>query len=383
MKRHTFLLLVLSVVFLTACNTEHMETKVLKERPVLVRKLTTETYISGPSYNAIVKPKTIVKRAFTKDGILQKTFLSQGDKVWIGSYLATINGVTEKIKLDYAIEPLKTLKRELNELEDRYWSKRDTYIKSYLKNLNGSYEKDDLKHDKNEYYKARSAYYAKRESYKNTISYIYMTTAGDVSDILYSDIEGYILKYINAEGEVVGAGYPVAVVASREKVVEAGLTLEDAKYVEVGDVVEVAVNVNSKLSSGIKDHIVNKYFVYAVVTEIDNFPDRSTGTYNMRAELFGDTVFNYGESVDIRIKKVMKEGIFISVNNILNDGKSYVYVVKNGRANRRNIEILDIDKSRALVKGLSPDDRMIVRGYNSISDGYKVKVNMEEDNTDE
>ncbi len=378
MKKIILYVLLFTVAIFTACSTEESQVKVVKERPVLVKKLSAETYVSGPSYSALIKPKTIVKKAFTKDGVIEKNYLSQGDKVWIGSYLSTINGVTDKIKLDYSIEPLKTLKNEMMELEDRYWSKRNTYIKSYLKKISTKSD-DDVDADKREYLKAKKSYYDKREEYKKFISYLYFTNHSvDISNVLYADLEGYVLQYINAEGEAIGAGYPVVVLASRDQVVEAGLSLEDAKSVEIGDVVEVQVNVNSDA-----EDFINKFYVYAVVTEIDNFPDVNTGTYNIRAELFGKDIFNYGETVNIQIRKYLKEGIFVSVSHILNDGNSYVYIVKDGRAHRKNIEIIDVENDRALVKGLSPDDMMIVRGYNSISDGYKVKVSVEGESGDE
>ncbi len=360
-----YIVCIVCFVFLfSSCSAQDQSEHVVKDKSVVVEALEEKTYIESLSYNAVVVPEFVVKKAFPQSGILSTLSVKKGDKVQVGDLIAGLIPEKDIPKLDRNLDIISSSYDDYKEKRGELSKKAKDYVFHKLNYIAEEGVETELNKSEAELIKASDTYNKSFDDYKNIVLSTLMSSMEiDPKMLMYSDVNGYVVKVLNTQSEMIGGGYPVVIIASEDKVLEAGLTSEDKEKVKIGDV--VLLKENSDIS--------------AIVTEISQFPDKNTGTYTMRARLSFDTDLNFGENVIIKVQLAKKKGIFISINHILNDGSSYVYVVENSRAVRKDIKILDIDKDMALVSGLDEGDQMIVRGYKAISDGYKVSIASDEE----
>ncbi len=171
-------------------------------------------------------------------------------------------------------------------------------------------------------------------------------------------------------------------------------------------VIKISVSSEDKNKIEVDDkayYFENDEKIESKVLNISDIPDPYTSTYEVDLEFKNeddeDTEYdknskddenddkdsqklNIGDFVEANIITGEEKGIWISVNNILSDGNDFVYVVKDNRAYIKNIKILSYSEDKALVEGLEKGDELIVSGYSSLSDGYKVKVLKEDEKED-
>jgi multidrug resistance efflux pump len=174
---------------------------------------------------------------------------------------------------------------------------------------------------------------------------------------LVSDVKGYVADILYKEGELVPAGYPAILVQSENQVATVGLTQEDAEKVSVGTLSKITVN--NEVYSG-------------KVTNMDQTPDESTMTFTAEISIDTDKKFYIGSIADVQLITGQTQGIYLEIPYILNDGENYVYILKEGKSIRKNIEVLEIVDDKALVKGLSANDQLIINGADNIKDGSPV-----------
>jgi multidrug efflux pump subunit AcrA (membrane-fusion protein) len=174
---------------------------------------------------------------------------------------------------------------------------------------------------------------------------------------LVSDVKGYVADILYKEGELLPAGYPAILVQSANQVATVGLTQQDAEKVSVGTLAKVTVN--NEVYSG-------------KVTNMDQTPDESTMTFTAEISIDTDKKFYIGSIADVQLITGKTQGIHLEIPYILNDGENYVYILEEGKSIRKNIEVLEIVDDKALVKGLSDNDQLIINGADNIKDGSPV-----------
>jgi multidrug efflux pump subunit AcrA (membrane-fusion protein) len=174
---------------------------------------------------------------------------------------------------------------------------------------------------------------------------------------LVCDVKGYVADILYKEGELLPAGYPVILVQSDNQSATVGLTQEDAVKVCVGTLAKITVN--NEVYSG-------------KVTNINQTPDESTMTFTADISIDTDKKFYIGSIADVQLITGNSLGIYLEIPHILNDGENYVYILEEGKSIRKNIEVLAIVDDKALVKGLSDNDELIINGTDNIKDGSLV-----------
>lgn len=174
---------------------------------------------------------------------------------------------------------------------------------------------------------------------------------------LVCDVKGYVADILYKEGELLPAGYPVILIQSENQVATVGVTQEDAEKINVGTLARVTVN--------------NEVYT-GKITNINQTPDEATMTYTTDISIETDKKFYIGSIAEVELITGTSEGIYIEIPYILNDGENYVYILEEGKALRKNIEILNIVNDKALVKGLSDNDELIINGIDNIKDGSSV-----------
>lgn len=178
--------------------------------------------------------------------------------------------------------------------------------------------------------------------------------------LLSSDVEGYVLKVLNKPGEMVGAGYPVIVVAADNQIIKTGISQDDIKDVYIGS--EAVVRIGDYSGNG-------------RVASIDKTPDTKSRTYNVEIELDEKPYkegFPLGAIAKVSINMGQRQGIWLPISVIMNDGEDYVYTVQKDRAVRKNVTLSVINEDKVLVEGLSIGDMLVGQGMKSVKPGYKV-----------
>lgn len=181
-----------------------------------------------------------------------------------------------------------------------------------------------------------------------------------------SPVSGYVSNISYDEGEWVGPGTPLAVVDDLNQV-----------YVEI----QVPETIFTKLKIGQKTdvYVSSLHDTYhGVVTEVN--PRAGAGSNLFRVKVSIDNPeLRLKPGMTGRVSIITEEGeevLAVPLGALIHDqGETYVYVVENGLARQRYIEIgKENDQWVEVINGLDMDDLVITRGHELVSEGEKVNV---------
>lgn len=405
MKRFFVVLtLFFSCVFLfigTGCSSKKSTLEEEKLIPVKVITTKVEARERFLSYSGIVKPEETIKLSFKAGGKLLRIYAEEGQRIKKGQKLAEIDGK----ELELQVKGART--------------QMEAALAQYEKALLGA-QKEDINKAKLNVEGALKAYEAYKEAYEALLSMLqngqsvpnekifeakmkmesseiqlrqarevlsqvqagtrdedkraaraqyegakaqYDLALGLLNDrILYSNMEGYVVKILNATGEIVGPGYPVIVISSFKPIISVGLTSNDFRTVKEG----TKVNINMK----------DRFYDGEVVL-INKTPDASSGAYTIGIKpktIYDIGEFILGSVVDVEIQSGEESGIWIPVSKILNNGEDYVFTIDGERAVLKNIRIIGYFRDMALVEGLNSGDKVVTEGMNNLKVGSRVEI---------
>ncbi len=367
MKRLTkIIFIIIALSLMTSCQ-DTQEEVIIKEKPVKTMILKAEQRDNVIQYKGTVVPEDILKKSFVSGGTIQTISVEKGDKVEIGQSLASLNAEKADIAVSSSSSQASAAYQDYQKALDQVNYLRKQYADTETLFNAGAVSKqqvDDLKLKldlaEKSLAQAQSVYYSAAEQTR------YNKTLQSDSDI-FSDINGYVVEVMYKEGELAPPGYPVVVIRTEELKVKIALSSDDKNRIGVGDPAFLIID-------GIK--------IKSRVTSINSVPDQDTNTYEAELSVLEPDKFNIGDLIETGIITGSAKGIWVNINYILSDGFDYVYVVKDGRAFKKNVEIQSIVGDKALVNGLDDGDELIVAGYASVSDGYKIKIVNDEDSED-
>lgn len=389
-----FLVLLALMLFFSGCSREK---SAVSDRAALVETITvnlesTDTHLK---YVGIINSDSLKKYSFKSSGILKSIYVQQGQSVDEGEVLLELDKSDLKIQTDAAK------------------NQADAAYSQYEKALSGAQD-EDISAAKIDVEKAQAAYdYAlltfndtkilfeegavSQSSFKEaelglniaekeldqSKEVLNKTLAGTRSEDISSaksqyemsynnyeaalklyeeatlvcDVNGYVADILYKEGELIPAGYPVILVQSKNQIATVGLTQEDSEKVSVGTLARITVN--NEVYSG-------------KITNINQTPDEATMTFTAEISIDTDKKFYIGSIAEVELITGKSDGIYLEIPYILNDGENYVYIMEEGKSIRKNIEVLDIVDDKALIRGLSDNDELIINGTDNIKDGSHV-----------
>lgn len=397
MLRKLMSLMIIIILLTTGCASKDKQNTIQQEaKTVKVLKAEKKNITDTIKYIGFVTSKDLKKYSFKVSGKLEKVFVEEGQVIKKGEKIAQI----ESSDLVYAVESAKAQlesanallekaihgasKHEINQAklsvekaEKTYQHTKGTFEKLKVLYENGAISEQNLKKANLEVQMAEIGLNKAQEVYSQLkngprqedvrvlssqleqarINHEQKLSILENSTIV-SDIDGYVAKVLTCEGEMVAAGQPVAIVRDNKKIVKVGLSQEDISKVYVGLSAEV-----KKETTAIKGKIVN----------VSQIPVDDTMTYPMEIELEEDTL-PMGAIVEVSIPIRRKKAISIPINSIMNDGKDYVYVVKDSKVLRKDVEIQKTTGNNVLVKGISQGDYVIIEGIKNLKTGNQVKI---------
>lgn len=181
--------------------------------------------------------------------------------------------------------------------------------------------------------------------------------------VLKSDISGYVVDVLYERGEMVSAGYPVVIIRNDKQLVQVGLAQNDLLKVKPG--MEVDVSMNDFQAKG-------------VITNIAQLPDDVSRTYTADIILKDPNVMlPLGAVLNVRINVGRSRGLWIPINAILSGQDDYVYVIKDGIAVKRLIQLGEVKNNRVKVTGLKQGEQIVVEGLKRLTEGDRVSVSSE------
>ncbi len=178
----------------------------------------------------------------------------------------------------------------------------------------------------------------------------------DASYTLEKDM--ILIKKLYEEGELVPAGYPVAVLRSPEKIVTIGVSGKDLSKIQLGQ--EVDIRSGDKKGTGI-------------INRIAEIPDQDHFLYEVEV-LVKEGGFIIGEITECQITYDQIQGIALPIYALKNDGIDYVYIYEDGLARIQKVDILDIYDNQVLVEGIEEGTQIIISNLNRISENSSVNI---------
>ncbi len=176
----------------------------------------------------------------------------------------------------------------------------------------------------------------------------------------YANSSGTVLTVVGKVGSIATPLAPIAVIGSDGMVAEFGISSLEAQDIKQGD--NAIINIKGTDYNG-------------KILSVSVLPDEQTRTYLTRAliDLAPDDLL-IGELVSVNIITGDSTGVWLPINIILNDGLSYVFAVEDNTAVRKDIEIMQINNDKVLVRGISDGELIVSQGMKTIRNGYKVTV---------
>jgi len=392
-----FLLLLFLTLIITGCTTEKsavLQNNILVETNTIYAEKTDVIL----NYTGVVKSDSLKKYSFKSSGELKSIAVNVGQAVNEGDFLleldksdlqfqvdaaknqadaaysqyekavkgtqdedinsAELNVAKAQAAYDYAqktYEDVKTLFDENAVSESRFKEvelslniagKELEQAKELFNKAEAGTRKEDINSAKSQYEMAKTNYEALEKLFKDAT--------------LVCDVKGFVTDILYEVGEMVPQGYPAILVQSENQVMSIGLTQDDVEKTKVG--MPALININNEIYNG-------------KIANISQTPDETSRTFNIDISINDtDKKFYIGSIGQVQLIIGQTEGIYIEIPYILNDGVNYVYTVEENKAVRKNIEILQIMEDKALVKGLSNNDELIINGEKKIKDGYLVEV---------
>jgi multidrug resistance efflux pump len=393
-------LILFNLVTLSGCGDKTNLKADVKTYPVKIAELQDKSYPISLEYEGLTGGSEVRKLSFKSSAKVSKIYVSKGQHVKKGDNLVDL----DKTDLNFAMEGSKSQMEAASALynkavngaqaedinraqiavksaQDNYNYCKDLYDKNVslyemhavtkqqlndikIKldgsegELNGA--KENLRQLQNGTRKEdKEALFAQLNAAKADYdSKINLTQ--DAS--LTADVDGYIVDVLCKEGEMQSAGYPVVLIRSEKQVVTVGLSDNDVKKIQLGTKAQVKI--------------------YDVTTEgeiinIVQMADSKSGTYSAEIKLLNlmdNSKFYIGQSAKIYISEGEKNGIWIPITSILNDGQDYVYVVENGHVVKKNVTLGQTNENQVCVEGLKSGDNLVNEGMKNIKAGYKVSV---------
>ena len=393
-------LVLLNLTILSGCSNKSDTKKDVKIYPVKTVELQDQSHPSTLEYEGITGGSEVRKLSFKSPAKISKIYVVKGQHVKMGDKLVDLDKSdlnlaqnAAKAQMDAAqaqydkavngaqAEDINKAEIAVKNAQDEYNYCKDLYDKNMQLYEMKAVTQQQVNDVKIKLDGSESALNAAKETLTqlqngtrpedkqaalaqvNTAKANYDSKVNLVQDAsLLADTDGYVVDILCKEGEMQAVGYPVILIRSENQVVTAGLSDDDVKKVQIGE--KAKVKIDDMMARG---EIIN----------IVQMPDKQSGTYSAEVKIsdpIDNNKFYIGESVKVYFEDGEKNGIWVPINSILNDGEDYVYVVEDSRSVRKNITLGQTNENEVCVEGLKAGDSLVIEGMKNIKAGYQVSV---------
>lgn len=395
-----------SIMFLVGCTSSGIG-EAEEEQAVFVE--TSEVIVGDiENYNEIVgnvRPSSSVDVFAKTPGNVDEIFFDVGDEVKKGDVLFKLDETDVSFQVEQARTGLLLAKSNLERARGGSVSLQLSQLESSLRvaELNLRDAKTSYESTLELYQKSavpRDIYQSAQTRYKSALEQY--EGAKTSLELTQNSINKENLEAAKVQVEQARVGYDMALntlkdmtitspidgVVSMKNIEKGALVSNAAPAFNIVDISKVYVdigvleNVYTNIDVGDEFNVViesigAKEFDAKVVNVSPNIDPR-TNTYMIRLSLDNEDMrLRGGMLARVRVITDRKEDVYmIPIDAIMQEaGDSIIYVVEQGRAKRKSIEVGIFDEELVEVKGdLSQGDLVVVRGQNFLEDDVKVEV---------
>ena len=345
-------------LILTSCQSAPKLTEGQIAKPVSVETVKNETAVSYLDYVGLVQAETIKKLSFSVGGRLSGVSVKKGEYVKKGQTLAVIEKQKYQIGVDASQAQLSAaLSAEKKATEGL------AYAKTQLDKAKTLLAEGSI--TQNTYDEALLQVNLATEDQKAAASQVTQAKSGldhsksNLSDtVLKSDFDGKVVDVLYENGEIVAAGYPVVVIQNEDQIFTFGVTQQEYAAMKIG--IEVKLEIDKKFFGG---KIIN----------ISSVPDETTRTYEVQVAM-EQIGFPLGAIGRVKIPNGSLNGAHLPLDVVLTGEYDFVYIVEEGKAVKRKVDILQISDNYVIVKGLKNDEKVVTNGLKTLENADSVTV---------
>lgn len=342
MKKITIIsysVLMVGILFNASCSGNKSERKEKRNITVTTMAIESENNSFTREYIGVTEAESAGELSFSVSGQVDGIYVSEGEKVKKGQRLASVDAVT--LHNSYL-----AAQSSCQQAQDAYERMKKLYD-------NGSLPEIKFVEVRTRLNQAESAYAISRKQLNDAV--------------IYAPYDGFISKSSITVGENVIPGKPVFTLLDTDNLkIRFSVPEKEIGLITTGDIAEIRIPTISKES--IKGKVTEKGVttsslnpLYEVKVKIDNAKG---------AILPGMTC-----NVHI-INEKNEKLIIVPVRSVMlgENGKKYVWTIKEGKAEQTEIETGDFSKDGVIVKsGLIKGDKIVVGGYQKISKGMNIE----------
>ncbi|MCT4632602.1 MAG: efflux RND transporter periplasmic adaptor subunit [Firmicutes bacterium] len=357
-RRIVFTILVLSLFSLVGCKKTVEEEIVQPNVPVKVIEIIEQSRSIELIYTGVVVPEDVINYSFKSTGRIKSVNVQSGDNITKGDILATLDSTDLDLQVDALKAQATAAYGDVKKARESFNYASSQLSKTKVLFDSGSVSQDTLDQVQLNYDIADNTLKQAQQSY-NSVKANQKITENLVLDTnLIAQSSGTVLSVNYEIGELVGAAQAVVTLRSKAKTVNVGLSQKDADIVTKDT--PVCINYNGKKIEG-------------EISQLDAMPERATRTYLVKVRSESEDL-KLGRLTEVCFQLGQKEGIWIPIQSILSEGEKFVYVIKDGRAFKRSVEVINISGFQAEVRGLDSGEQMVVSGMKSLSDGVSIEI---------
>ena len=332
----------LAVLCLTNCDNQQTVKPTAKIIPVKVINIGFSNHSCGRNYVGTVEESSAVSFGFSGTGTVERVLVSEGERVRKGQLLASLNCGTAQNAYDVA-------KSTLHQAQDAY---------NRLKPLHEKGSITDVK-------------FIEVESGLDKAKAMEAIARKGLEDCnLYAPMNGVISKRLIEEGVNVMPGLPAFKLVSIDEVnINVSIPENEIGSIKTGQAASVTVPAlgNSEYQGmidkkGIEANPISR--TYAIKIKIGN--PKSELMPGMVCKVF------LQNETDGAIQKIVIPNKSVQISP---DNKQFVWLAEENTAKRHFITAGSLSDYGIIVEnGLSEGDRLIVEGYNKISEGMMINI---------
>jgi membrane fusion protein (multidrug efflux system) len=344
MKKQIFIysLVLLAIpVFMASCNKRESNSTTSSSNtiPVVTTVIHKDSLLKKITLSGNVEGNKTVKLGFMVAGKINSIHVQEGQSVTQGQLLATLDGESYAVAKELA-------DIQVNQASDEYDRLKLMYERNSIS------ESDFKKID----YALQGAKAQQKLHTKN-----YNDTR------LTSPISGILLKRLNEAGEIVASGMPILVISDISKVkVNAYIPENQLSAIRFGQKTDIYIGALDKQFEGI-------------ISEVGGAADPTTRAFTIKIEVENPgNLIRPGMIAEAQFNSPLaSEALAIPASAILRtpDGKSYIYVVDNGKAFKRNISLGALmGNDMEVISGLTEGETIVSGGAQKLTNGSAVSV---------
>lgn len=298
-----------------------------------------------PSEQAVITSKV--------SGTVQKTYVDIGARVGKGQALCKIDDTNYALQHKRALSGFNSEQVRYEDAEKNYERMKQLYENKVISKADFENVESQFKMAKENLNRARYDLELAAENLRETN--------------ITSPLSGIVSFRDVSDGENIGPGKTIFTVVNTDSMfVETGVAEQDIIAVKTGQRAMIKID-------SLKGHTFE-----GLVTHVGPVPDHSAKTYPVK--------------ITVRNKdNLLKSGMFASVEILLDerkgslsvpkeavlteDGRRYVFVERDGKVEKRLIELgYSSDSAFEVLNGLKSDEKVVSVGHDNLTDGSQVEV---------